>query len=152
MSCQSLISCGYDVCMETNTNPRPSRKNNPFLPRTIIFVHTKQGMEPIAKDYAPQRWVKSISKTGELTYTTDPRMARRFKTSQQASEVCKKYATSIAIELFVDTLRYTASEDDCGFTYHGFFNGKTGLNYDLNTNQPVQLPASVVRMNEILNK
>ena len=108
-----------------------SRKNNPFLPRTIIFVQTTKGMESIVKNYAPQRWIKTISKTGTLSYTTDPREARRFRTKEQASAICEQYASAIAISLHVDTLRYTASEDDCGFTYMGYYDGKTKRNQDL---------------------
>ena len=134
--------------METNT--RTSRKHNTLLPSTIIFVQTKEGMEYAAKGYAPQRWVKSISKTGELSYTTDPRMARRFKTKAAASAVCDKYAASLVVSLKVDTLRWTDPADDCGFTYFGYFNGKTGLNYDLHTSQPVQPPAQYTRIMEIL--
>jgi len=129
-----------------------SRKHNTLLPRTIIFVQTKAGMEYIAKDYAPQRWVKSISKSGELTYTTDPRMARRFKTKESAIAVCDKYAASLVIELHVDTLRWTDPADDCGFTYMGYYNGKTGLNYNLATGEPVKPPAQYTRMMEIMNK
>ena len=134
--------------METHT--KPSRKTNNLLPRNIIFVDTKKGMEVIAKDYAPQRWVKSISKSGELTYTTDPRMARRFKTAEQARVVCAKYATSLVIELHADTLRWTDPSDDCGFTYWGYYNGKTGLNYDIYTSEPVRPPANYTRMMEVL--
>jgi hypothetical protein len=112
-----------------------SRKNNPFLPRTIIFVQTTKGMESIVKDYAPQRWVKSISKTGALSYTTDPREARRFRNEEQASAVCERYSSAIAISLIVDSLRYTASEDDCGFTYMGYYDGKTKRNQDLGTGE-----------------
>jgi hypothetical protein len=128
-----------------------SRKHNTLLPRTIIFVATKAGMEIVAKDNAPQRWVKSISKSGELTYTTDPRMARRFKTKEAAIAVCNNYASAIVIELYVDELRWTDPADDCGFTYMGYYNGKTGLNYNLGTGEPVQPPANYTRMMEILN-
>lgn len=134
--------------METNTT---SRKHNRLLPRNIIFVRTKAGMEWCAKDYAPQRWVKSIKKDGTLTYTTDPRMARRFRTNEEAVKVCERYKASMTIELVTDTLRWTAPEDDCGFTYFGFYNGKTGLNEDLFTGQPVQLPADYVRMKKLLS-
>jgi hypothetical protein len=134
--------------METNT--RTSRKHNILLPRTIIFVQTKAGREYAAKDYAPQRWVKSISKTGALTYTTDPRMARRFKTNAAAVAVCDKYAASLTVELKVDELRWTDPADDCGFTYFGYYNGKTKTNIDLFTNQPVQPPAEYTRIMEIM--
>lgn len=107
-------------------------------------------MEWQAKNYAPQRWVKSISKQGELKYTTDPRMARRFRTNAEAVKVCEQYASAIVIELLVDTLRWTDPTDDCGYTYFGYFDGKTGLNHDLFTGRPVELPADVVRMRELL--
>jgi hypothetical protein len=110
-----------------------NRKSNTLLPRTIIFVETKLGMEAIAKDYAPQRWVKSISRTGALSFTTDPRMARRFRTEDEAVKVCERYANALIITLHVDTLRWTDPSDDVGYTYMGYYDGRTGRNQDLFT-------------------
>lgn len=127
-----------------------SRKNNNLLPRNIIFVRTRPGFEATVKNYAPQRWIKSISKSGELTYTTDPRMARRFKTNAQAVAICERYAVAMAIELLTDTLRWTDPSDDCGFTYFGYHDGKTGLNHDLYSGTPVEIPESIIRMRALL--
>lgn len=130
-----------------------SRKHNTFLPRNIIFVETKEGMEYAAKGYAPQRWVKSIGRDGvTLTFTRDPRLARRFKTQAQAAEVCERYANNLVITLKTDQLRYTADSEDIGWTYRGYYCESTDTNYDLYTSKPVELPANYVRIMEIMGK
>lgn len=126
-----------------------SRKHNPFLPTTVIFVETRQGMEYIAKDYSPQRWIKSIKKDGSLTYTRDPRVARRFKNKEQVNELCSKYANNAVIALHSDQLRFTGDSNHA-MTYFGYYNETNDTNYDLMSSQPVQPPASYLRMKEIM--
>lgn len=115
-----------------------SRKNNPFLPRNIVFVSANAGMEEVIKDYWPQRWVRSIKRDGSLTFTRDPREARRFKTADEASAFCEARNVSLALNFRADKLRWTAPEDDCGFTYHGFYNGQTGNNESLHDGSVVR--------------
>lgn len=116
----------------------------------IIFVKTRTGKEFCAKDYAPQRWIKSVGRDGKLTYTRDPRKARQFKTEAAANKVCQRYEHSMTIEMSLDRLRVSSLSPDYGTTYFGYYDGTTDTNYDLFTSQPVEYPADYLRMCEIM--